>query len=530
VKNFIKFFFFKYNRHIKKLIIFNKKNLNYKTEKVKNLVLVDYTFSVQQHVPYSYLSYILSKKYNAKLLLFKADVALSFLKNFFFKFCFYFSIYPFSIFKSFGVLSSVFYVFTKKDKDQALILFKTVLSGIKNKDDILKIKIDNIVIGDLIYDHYLKKNRTPTIEIDDKVFVNFLFQSILFFNYWKRFFKTNKIKAVIAGHSVYLTGIICRLAIKKKIPVYYLTLEELYKLDKTNFHPQLAFKYLKKNFRKLSTNEKKRLVNRARERIDLRIKKNKIGVDMYYSKKSAWIKSNNNKPVLFKSNRIKILISPHCFFDSPHVNGKMLFPDFYEWINFLGKISQQTDYDWYVKSHPDYLPGNELIIKNFANKYNKFKILHPNTSHHQIIKDGINFVLTCYGTIGFEYAIMGLPVINASKNNPHINYNFNIHASSISNYRNILLNLNKIKLNIKKNEIYEYYGMRFLASKISYIFEDNDSFLNKYNYEVHSMPFKFYSDFVNQWTEERHKKIINNINNFIRSKCYNMQKKHTLWK
>jgi hypothetical protein len=115
VKNFIKFFFFKYNRHVKKLIIFNKKNLNYKNEKVKNLVLVDYTFSVQQHVPYSYLSYILSKKYNAKLLLFKADVALSFLKNFFFKFCFYFSIYPFSIFKSFGVLSSVFYVFTKKN-------------------------------------------------------------------------------------------------------------------------------------------------------------------------------------------------------------------------------------------------------------------------------------------------------------------------------------------------------------------------------------------------------------------------------
>ena len=528
MNNFIKFFFFKYNNHLKKLIIFNKKNLNYKTQKAKNLVLVDYTYTVQQHVPYSYLSYVLSKKYNAKLLLFKADIAISFLKNIYFQFCYYFSIYPFSIFKSFGVLSSVFYIFTKEDKDQSLILFRKILSKIKNKDDILKIKIKKIVIGDLIYDHYLKMYRTPTIEINDKAFIDFLFHSILFFNYWKRFFKTNKIKAVIAGHSVYLTGIICRIAIEKKIPVYFLTLEKLYKLDKKNVHPQLSFKYLKKNFKELSTNEQRQLVNRARERIDLRIKKNKIGVDMYYSKKSAWLNSNSNKHVLFKSNKIKILISPHCFFDSPHVNGKMLFPDFYEWINFLGNISEQTDYHWYIKSHPDYLPGNELIIRNFANKYKKFNILHPNTSHHQIIKDGINFVLTCYGTIGFEYAIMGLPVINASTNNPHVNYNFNIHAKSISNYRNILLNLNKIKLNIKKNEIYEYYGMRFLASKVSYIFDDNEKFLNKYNYELHSMPLKFYSDFINQWNEEEHKKIINNINSFLRSKSYNMQKKHII--
>ena len=38
----------------------------------------------------------------------------------------------------------------------------------------------------------------------------------------------------------------------------------------------------------------------------------------------------------------------------------------YEWIKFLGKISHSTDYEWYIKTHPDFLPGNIDIIKKLT--------------------------------------------------------------------------------------------------------------------------------------------------------------------
>ena len=82
---------------------------------------------------------------------------------------------------------------------------------------------------------------------------------------------------------------------------------------------------------------------------------------MRYSSKSAYGEHKDER-LLKESSRIKVFIALHCFFDSPHSYGCNLFPDFYEWLDFLGKISLETDYDWYMKTHPDYLPGNIPII------------------------------------------------------------------------------------------------------------------------------------------------------------------------
>ena len=73
-----------------------------------------------------------------------------------------------------------------------------------------------------------------------------------------------------------------------------------------------------------------------------------------------------------------------------------------------------------------------------------------------------------YGTIGFEYAAMNIPVINASLNNPHIAYDFNINPKTRENYQKILKNLKNIKFNqiILQNLLNSNFG-------ISKIFFDN---------------------------------------------------------
>ena len=128
----------------------------------------------------------------------------------------------------------------------------------------------------------------------------------------------------------------------------------------------------------------------------------------------------------------------------------MFFNDFYEWLDFLGKMSEKTEYQWYLKNRPNhpgkftkYQPFTEKIIKDVCKKYKNIILLPNDYSHHQIIDEGINFVLTCYGSVGIEYAYFKIPVINASKNNPHINYNFNLNPKNKKEYIYMIKNLKK---------------------------------------------------------------------------------------
>jgi len=246
-----------------------------------------------------------------------------------------------------------------------------------------------------------------------------------------------------------------------------------------------------------------------------------VGVDMAYSTKSAFVASGHTR-LLRHSNKKKVLIATHCFFDSPHSYGNNLFPDFYEWLDFLGQITECTDYDWYVKTHPDYLPGTMEIINDFIARYPKFTLLPSDASHHQIIAEGIDVALTTYGTIGFEYAALGVPVINASLNNPHIAYDFNIHAKDPEDYRRLLMNLDDLDLQIDKRQVYEYYFMRNIYNTENLFFENYERFLAEIGgYSAQFTPLA-YEKWLTEWTPERHEEIVSAVHDFVDSGQFRM--------
>ena len=126
--------------------------------------------------------------------------------------------------------------------------------------------------------------------------------------------------------------------------------------------------------------------------------------------------------------------------------------------------------------------------------------------------------MTCYGTIGHEYSYLGVPVLNASRNNPHINYNFCLHPKNKNEYKKIILNAKKLKLKIKKNEIYEFFFMRYIYNKIGYIV-DLDKFF-KYNSYLDLFNNKFYEFFLKNFSKEDNNLKIKRFNNFVKSKNY----------
>ena len=159
----------------------------------------------------------------------------------------------------------------------------------------------------------------------------------------------------------------------------------------------------------------------------------------------------------------------------------------------------------------------ENLINDFVKKYPKIKKL-PNTyPHNQIVEEGINCVLTVYGSVGLEYAYFNIPVINASINNPHGNYNFNLNPQSIEEYEKLILSIKDIKISINKNEIYEYYFMRNIYHSRTWLIKDLVKFIEYVGGWSYMNSYKFYNYWLNNISDEKELKINKTIKNFVSS-------------
>jgi hypothetical protein len=541
INNFVKNIIY-YKKFIKnnKLLFCKGKIDNYNNKKK---ILIEFNAFHNAHVPLSYLSNILAKIYKSEINAFynysiiRTPLKNSLLNEVRWKIGNFFSIKNFGIYRSFGVKNIFKPSISSQNKIKSKLYLKKIYSKLKKKEDISKIRFDNILVGDLIYDTYLKFYTEPTVEIKDKRFYNLLRDFLSLYFFWKAYLKKNKVTAVIGVHTPYSYGLILRMAINKNIPAYATSSRFIYSLSKKMPYMHGHFKIFKKTFNKFNYSLKKKAFNLAKKKLELRFKG--IGgakVDLISNEKSSF-RSKKFQRKIISSKKIKILIAPHDFFDAAHIYGSTLFVDFYEWLRFLGKLSETTEYDWYIKNRPNfngkfklYQPHTNNIIKDIIKEFPKLKLLPNDYSHHQIIKEKIDFVLTCYGSVGVEYPYFGVPVINASKNNPHINYNFNLHPKSINDYKILIESLKKLKnknYKFSKNEIYEYYFMRNIYTDKSWLIENLSEMINYVGGYDGMWSNKFYEYWISKLNNKRHNEIIKTIENFLQSKESYLNIKHS---
>lgn len=482
-------------------------------ESSKNVVLVEETAIASSIVAVSYVANFLAKRFEAGI------VAYSKKSNF---------MIPLGrrrIYKSFN--AKFLSYSDKKVKSKARGLFESVYSGLNTKRDIEEIAIDGVPIGDLIYDTHLRKYLVPTIDLSSDEFKETLFDALCLYLYWVDYFDAYNVKSVIVSHCVYTwNAIILRVAVHRLIPVYQVTAQRVYYI--TNSHNYRAYNDFfdyPERFKRIAPRAREAALALAKERLDLRFAGH-VGVDMHYSTMSAYTDYDGRERVVSESDKVKILIATHCFFDSPHPYGINLFPDFYEWLTFLGEISERTDYEWYIKTHPDFLPGNSEVIGKFIQKYKKFKLVDSGVSHNQLIDEGIAFALSVYGTIGFEYAAKGVPVINASTCNPHIAYNFNINPASPEEYEQVLLNLECQDVAIDTKKVYEYYYCRFIDTYDNWLYDDYEGFISSIGGHGCQVGSVSYARYLAEFSQSKHQEILLKIQNFIDSKDYCLGYEH----
>ena len=131
-------------------------------------------------------------------------------------------------------------------------------------------------------------------------------------------------------------------------------------------------------------------------------------------------------------------------------------------------------------------------------------------------------VLTMYGSIGYEYPYFGIPVINATNNNPHISYNFNYYPRSKDDYSKLIDDIEKLKFDKNKyrSEIYEYYFSNFL--KDYYFFKDHIRTVEQLG-ENYSSPL-VYREWINNLSEKKDSEIKEKVKKFLDSKLHRFLK------
>ena len=484
-------------RKIKSYLDFNRRRIKNKKKYYKNIILIDIFPVAQWIIANSIFTNTLAEKLKATI------------KSF--------SLYSISseihdIYSSWGCNHNYLIRLNLKQKKKLFIIYQKLLKEIKNTDDLINFKLNNIWIGLDIYETILRKG-VATVVLNSFNTRYAFFLGSLYYVYFDDLFSRGEIKAVVLSHDVYINmGTISKIAQAYDVPVYYVNPREFVKSFDVHDISQ-KFKNYKVYFNRLNSDKQKLLIERAKKSISKRIKGN-LKIDISYQEKSAFIdkkikrQTNNN-------DKLKILIATHCFFDNPHAYSFMMFKDFYHWLIHLGEISKKVNYEWYIKTHRDYLPGTIEIINKIISKYPNIKLVNPETSFHQLFNEGCKIALTCYGSIGHELPLIGYTVINNSLN-PHSSFNFNYHIYNIDEYTNTLLNLENINFPNHIEDIYKFYAIHnYIIYSDSYLFKSFQKYTEEINYDFSS--YKAYHYFMKD-PENNLKRFRNNCEKFLVSK------------
>lgn len=266
--------FFLLDKSSLEYVKFNKTNFrkNKNIKKKDNQILIEFNNWKPFHVSNSYLLNFLIKRYNANGIGYEIYRNLFLKKNLFENIKWFvgsfFYLKTFYIYKSFNVNKFIYPKFDKKIKILVNKIYIKKLKNIKSKKDIEKIEVDNIWIGDIFYDSFLKKFNLTTIDINSKIFKIYFKEFLYIFYFWQNYFKQNKVKAVLSSHGVYTFAIPLRIAANKNINAYVTNEQKIYRYKKNNISQKKNLtgnfsesRYFKKVFLSLSKEKQTKVIN-----------------------------------------------------------------------------------------------------------------------------------------------------------------------------------------------------------------------------------------------------------------------------
>lgn len=381
-----------------------------------------------------------------------------------------------SVYRAFGVAKFITPSRAQLDYQRVHADIGLLREASSSKSAFERASIRGILIGDLIYDQYLVELNRATLDLNDPDFWRIAERAVELLHFFESVFEAREVRGVF-GNNAYLNAIPNRIALARGIPVYEATsaLERTWLPDEPNY-----FQSFPDEFRRIKDPQTEERVLQAKNYLSDFV----AGKPVQPLFGHTFASFLGAKQVVDRSDldtRPTILVAPHNpFTDSPHAIGYSLFPDYAEWLDHLGDLALSLDYRWLLKVHPDERDPistfhNRDWIDRFIASNPSFILVPAKTSHASLISEGIDAVLTVSGSIGFEYAACGIPVINASVNNPHAAYSFTWTPRSLEEYDKTIRSVPLLKRPLGTQEVAEFFFMRMYESVKSPFIEDLNS-------------------------------------------------------
>ena len=370
-------------------------------------------------------------------------------------------------------------------------------------------------LGDLVYDEWLKRSESATIDLADPHFHSFLDEVARTVSFWVELFESREISAVVSS-GPYLQGIPLRIATSKSIPAYGASpdSEETRSFSADQPRPYLEGLYYRDDFMSLAPKEqatgKLRALRSLRERIDQGKPDQYLHSDVQWRADPSEHELSRGGPLDFANSLPVVFVSPHHFNDSPHVY-MGLYPDYECWLWAVGKNADPARANWIIKGHPD--DKSELsktVLNRFLLDFPFFRLVPSDTSNKTLLAAGVTHVQTIYGSIGIEMAYLGRTVINASPINPHCSFGFNLNPLTRNEFEEAVRALPNVRLEIDLEEVYACYYMHYLR--------DRGSFFR---------PSRVLASEIEDWyihrsSRDDHERIVESLESWIRTGEYRL--------
>ena len=307
------------------------------------------------------------------------------------------------------------------------IFFKT-----KKKKQVLQINLNDVLVGDLIYDGYLRYYNKPTISLLNFKFLSILSHTIGLKRKIEKIISKYNLILYIAQYSNYVnSGIPCREILKNNIKILAVgnDLNLVKELKKNDFRRAPNHKFYKYRFNKIED---------KKEKIDIglkRLKKRFSGeIDIVGMKNSSF----SNKSNKLDSN-IEGVVFLHDIFDAQHIyDGGFCFNDLYEWTLFNLNLIRKEKLKIGVKPHINQRIESQRLIEKLKEEFDDIYWIDSKISNLEIFKN-ISFGSTVFGTIITELAYFGILPISCG-DNPTSSFGFDFQAKTPEEYRSMLIN------------------------------------------------------------------------------------------
>lgn len=445
------------------------------------------------------------------------------------------------IFQSFSNCSYEYVELLEEEKKQIDIIADELLKEIKTPEELLNLHYNGILLGDCVYDSAMRilPWQASVWKIDariKKTLINFIAHEKILSNIYKKY----DVKAICFSHTIGVSAFVLRYFLSKEIESYSgivgvgpLKKHTKLKGKKVEYTGSISMAFLDTLYK--DNTLKNNVLLKADEYIEQRNKGILRDLDSpraFDSTKQTYTsKKNFAKEFNLSPDKKNVFVMLHAFNDYPHHFETNIFVDYYKWFIETLKIAKLNNHvNWIFKEHPSSvhypddsnLPGIFDLVEN-----DNILFLDSESSFNSASMINLaDFIITCIGTAGLEFALYSIPTI-ITGDNYYSDLELALQVNSFDDYKNLLMNIqngipfNPTKEKLEKAKIFFYLVLNIINEGT---YSNNKAFLGSSTIEdrLNSNIEKLMNIYLNELDKNETTNYMKLFEKFALSKDSNM--------